>query len=641
MPKGAAQARKKKTKPEPAEQAPAAEEVKEEVEDVGNGDQVETEEGMEVSLEPTEGEEDLPEPGDDILDDDNNNDGEEAADEQAEDELLEEEGDEEVEGEEVEEEEEEEGVECGEEAEEEVTEGENGETKKRKATGKQPVAKKQKVEPKPVRMNVYVKRVTHDSFESSLETFLKENEVALKEFRPNIDPAWTLAGEIVLMKPEDKEKTLNLSGSELDLKEVKFETIEEKETNEGDESLKKLRAPDEVILFVRNFLKTTTEEDLRTLFPTVVELHVPQKNQKSKGFAFLQFGSKEEVQEIIKTKQGVELAGKKLVLSQFSSRSSGDAKSPGRAQRVPKTKDQVGNSQNRVLFVGNLSFDTKEDKIMRIFRTAESVKILRFANTGKSKGVAFIEFRTPLAARKAFEKFSNAKIDGRSINLEYADQDKFKGGERVPAGRGTQGRDPGRRMSGGGGRSMQGYNAGGRQFRDGGQIRSLLDNMQFERSMELESRYNRMGNMDGGMGGRMGMGMGLDSGLGMGMDRGLGSRMNLDSSLGLDSGFGGRMGLDSGLSARMSLDGGMGGRMSLDGGLSRRMGLDGGFGMGDRLGMDSGFGGRMSMDGGMGSYGGRMGGMDSGSFGGGYKNRGMGGMRDNSRMRQGNRKGWN
>lgn len=41
--------------------------------------------------------------------------------------------------------------------------------------------------------------------------------------------------------------------------------------------------------------------------------------------------------------------------------------------------------------------------------------------------VAFIEFRTPLAARKAFEKFSNAKIDGRSINLEYADQDKFKG----------------------------------------------------------------------------------------------------------------------------------------------------------------------------------------------------------------------
>lgn len=50
------------------------------------------------------------------------------------------------------------------------------------------------------------------------------------------------AGEIVLLKPEDKEKTLNLSGSELDLKEVKFETIEEKETNEGDESLKKLRA---------------------------------------------------------------------------------------------------------------------------------------------------------------------------------------------------------------------------------------------------------------------------------------------------------------------------------------------------------------------------------------------------------------
>lgn len=61
----------------------------------------------------------------------------------------EEEGDEEVEGEEVEEEEEEDIVEGDEEAEEEATEGENGETKKRKATGKQPVAKKQKVEPKP------------------------------------------------------------------------------------------------------------------------------------------------------------------------------------------------------------------------------------------------------------------------------------------------------------------------------------------------------------------------------------------------------------------------------------------------------------------------------------------------------------
>lgn len=44
--------------------------------------------GMEVSLEPTEGDEDLPEPDDDILEDDNNNDGEEAVDEQAEEELL-------------------------------------------------------------------------------------------------------------------------------------------------------------------------------------------------------------------------------------------------------------------------------------------------------------------------------------------------------------------------------------------------------------------------------------------------------------------------------------------------------------------------------------------------------------------------
>ena len=70
-------------------------------------------------------------------------------------------------------------------------------------------------------------------------------------------------------------------------------------------------------LLVRNLARTTTEDDLKSLFEThgsiqSVSLVMDKESGLSKGFAFVEMPNQGEAKAAIKTLNGVDLAGNKI-----------------------------------------------------------------------------------------------------------------------------------------------------------------------------------------------------------------------------------------------------------------------------------------------------------------------------------------
>jgi RNA recognition motif-containing protein len=104
------------------------------------------------------------------------------------------------------------------------------------------------------------------------------------------------------------------------------------------------------------------------------------------------------------------------------------------------------------LYVGNLSFDTTEDRIQQAFgehgEVAE-VKLMLDRETGRSRGFAFVTMATAEDAQKAMASMNGQSLDGRSLRVDEAEERRPRegggggGGHRGGGGghRGGGGRD--------------------------------------------------------------------------------------------------------------------------------------------------------------------------------------------------------
>ncbi|XP_064605322.1 nucleolin-like isoform X2 [Liolophura sinensis] len=350
-------------------------------------------------------------------------------------------------------------------------------------------AKKAKVD-EAVCMNVYVTRSPSEkAFNEMFQKFLTENDLEVKEITRNDERKWELFGMMELKKQEDVEKFMSLCGQEVGGREVKFEEI--KESN-----IDGLTAPAEKVLFIGNIPKTTTVSDLRTLYPTAKEIFFPMsRHGEKRGFVFIELESKEEVDEMIKTRQGEKLEGNELSIGRYI---------PKKKNRA-LTKKQNGDSTKKVLFIGNLNYNTTQEKLKEFFTNAESARILMHPRNKRSKGVGFIEFRTPQDAQKALKNYNGAIIDEREIFLEFADHEPstaadYKGRFDTRGGRQGSGgfRQSFNRPNFGGGYGGGGaMNFGGNRF------------MNDYESRLLQSRFGGYGfggqmGFEGGFGGNMG-----------------------------------------------------------------------------------------------------------------------------------------
>lgn len=75
------------------------------------------------------------------------------------------------------------------------------------------------------------------------------------------------------------------------------------------------------------------------------------------------------------------------------------------------------------LYVGGLSYDTKEDALKDAFSQAgavESAVIIIDKMSGRSKGFGFVEMSSDEEAQKAIEMLNGKELDGRNITVNEA-----------------------------------------------------------------------------------------------------------------------------------------------------------------------------------------------------------------------------
>lgn len=96
------------------------------------------------------------------------------------------------------------------------------------------------------------------------------------------------------------------------------------------------------------------------------------------------------------------------------------------------------------LFVGSLSWNTDDQGLYDAFSRFGEIreaKVVTDRDSGRSRGFGFVTFTDASAAQKALQEMNGAELDGRTLNVDVAQERGGGGGGRGP-----------RRGGGGGGR---------------------------------------------------------------------------------------------------------------------------------------------------------------------------------------------
>lgn len=161
---------------------------------------------------------------------------------------------------------------------------------------------------------------------------------------------------------------------------------------------------------LRSFLIESTK-DLTTKVTNdnITRIKLPSR----KGFAYVDVQTEEQMNQLIKLSES-RLDNRNLLIKAANS-FEGRPEEHANGQKNPPS---------RILFVGNLSFDTTDEQLEMQFQHCGEIRRIRtatFQDTGKCKGFTFIDFKTEEAATNAIKDKSCHKMHGRSLRLEYGE----------------------------------------------------------------------------------------------------------------------------------------------------------------------------------------------------------------------------
>jgi|SRR4051794_18567792 cold-inducible RNA-binding protein len=99
------------------------------------------------------------------------------------------------------------------------------------------------------------------------------------------------------------------------------------------------------------------------------------------------------------------------------------------------------------IFVGNLSYQTRQDELEAAFATygaVERVSVVTDRDTGQARGFAFVEMTNRNEASNAIAGLNGAELNGRALNVNEARaREERGGGDRGGnGGYGRQRREP-------------------------------------------------------------------------------------------------------------------------------------------------------------------------------------------------------
>ncbi|XP_052824160.1 nucleolin isoform X2 [Octopus bimaculoides] len=323
-------------------------------------------------------------------------------------------------------------------------------------------AKKAKVDES---VTVMCRNIPEEVTAEAFEKFLKKKGIEVSSVRKREDRAFA---HIDLANPDDLDKILAMQNLDYKGSALTFEKGRPKrpkgERNTGDESN---------TLFLKNLPYDDSEDSLRSklmeIFPEAQSVRIPYKGDSHKGFAYVEFESSDNVKDALENKQGVECGDQRLLLDYANSPKTDYSQQRGRGGFRDDEPEE-----SSVLLVRNLSYDSTESSLRSYFKDATDIRLPSFPDSGKPKGIAFIDFDSIQNAKSALTKFDGTNIDGRSVRCCYARGrndggggfggrrgGSFGGGRGGGFGGGRGGGGFGGRRGGfGGGRGGGGYGGG-------------------------------------------------------------------------------------------------------------------------------------------------------------------------------------
>ncbi|HOT43639.1 MAG TPA: RNA-binding protein [Spirochaetota bacterium] len=78
---------------------------------------------------------------------------------------------------------------------------------------------------------------------------------------------------------------------------------------------------------------------------------------------------------------------------------------------------------SKQIYAGNLSYQMSDETLRDLFQQhgeVTSVKIIRYPDSGKSKGFGFIEMANDSEADAAIQKLNGSEVQGRNIRVNVA-----------------------------------------------------------------------------------------------------------------------------------------------------------------------------------------------------------------------------
>lgn len=238
---------------------------------------------------------------------------------------------------------------------------------------------------------------------------------------------------------EELNKKFNIDPSSIEEykkeSDGKATTEEVAETSENDDSKSKVKKEKKFGVWVGNLSFDTSKEDLIRFIvaktkdlegeskveeDSIIRVNLPLaqndgKKIRNKGFAYMDFKNKEQMNAVIGLSES-QLNGRNMLIKNSSS-----------YEGRPDKNDLIAMSKNppsRILFVGNLSFDTTDELLRKHFQhCGEIVKVrmATFQDSGKCKGFAFIDFKDEKGPTEALTDKSCRKIAGRPLRMEFGE----------------------------------------------------------------------------------------------------------------------------------------------------------------------------------------------------------------------------
>ncbi|KAL0632232.1 Nucleolar protein 13 [Maublancomyces gigas] len=134
---------------------------------------------------------------------------------------------------------------------------------------------------------------------------------------------------------------------------------------------------------------------------TRVNLPADPRTKQNKGFAYIDFASEEALDYALTLTETL-LYGRRVLIKDAKDFTNRHAGNPGDA---PKLGPNLSSKPpSKILFVGNLDFDTKDEDLMTHFAFAGNivkVRLATFQDSGKCRGFGFIDFEDIESTKRA------------------------------------------------------------------------------------------------------------------------------------------------------------------------------------------------------------------------------------------------